>query len=469
MVSQTGRMDACDRLFRTCWKALGGDACQDGELTFSGEGSLESLFPVSDLAAASVGCAALSVSRLLRELHGRASRVCIDRRLSSFWFKWSIRPRGWTLPAPWDPIAGDYPCSDGWIRLHTNAPLHRAAAERVLGAHSDKEGMAQSVLRWRKSELEQAVVDAGGCAAEMRSADEWSRHLQGVAVASEPLFHREQRAANEVWAPRVLRGRPLAEIRVLDLTRVLAGPVATRFLAGYGAQVLRIDPPLWDEPGVVPEVNLGKRTARLDLATSTGRDQFLSLLEQADVLLHGYRPGALEGLGLGQGVRLGRSPDLIEVCLDAYGWSGPWSGRRGFDSLVQMSVGIAHAGMAHRAADRPVPLPVQALDHATGYLMAAAAIRGVQQRLNGKIEVSRLSLARTAKALMDAAPSGPSAEFAAETQLDCSPEFEQTSWGEAQRLIPPAKLEGTPMRWDLPAHALGADSPVWNHGLNARA
>jgi hypothetical protein len=239
---------------------------------------------------------------------------------------------------------------------------------------------------------------------------------------------------------------------VLDLTRVLAGPVATRFLAGYGAEVLRIDPPGWDEPGVVPEVALGKRCARLNLREAEDRAIFSRLLSQADILIHGYRPEALERLGFGAGQRKELKPDLVDVSLDAYGWTGPWAGRRGFDSLVQMSSGIAEAGMRWRKAEKPVPLPVQALDHAAGYLMAAAAIRG---------QSARVSLARIARLLLDQGPAVPEAALAAETEADLAAAVEATSWGDARRLQPPLTIEGAPMRWDLPARALGWAEARW--------
>ncbi len=170
-------------------------------------------------------------------------------------------------------------------------------------------------------------------------------------MAGEPLVAFEpgsNRSASR-WAPRP--GRALAGLRVLDLTRVLAGPVATRFLAGFGADVVRIDPPGWDEPALEPEVTLGKSCARLDLRRDADRATFERLLSGADVLVHGYRPGALDGLGYGAAARQSLAPGLVEVCLDAYGWTGPWAGRRGFDSLVQMSCGIAQAGQDWKQAD----------------------------------------------------------------------------------------------------------------------
>jgi crotonobetainyl-CoA:carnitine CoA-transferase CaiB-like acyl-CoA transferase len=390
--------------------------------------------------------------------------VTVDRDLASAWFAFSIRPEGWALASPWDAVAGDYAAADGWIKLHTNAPHHRAAALTVLGVPGDRAAVADAVATWTAEELESAVVGAGGAAAAMRSAAAWDRHPQGIAVAAEPLVLADRTSDAPDRRPLAARpDRPLDGVRVLDLTRVLAGPVATRLLAGWGADVLRIDPPGWDEPGVVPEVSLGKRCARLDLTVPEGRDRFLELLAGADVLVHGYRSDALDGLGLGADRRDEVRPGLVDVSLDAYGWSGPWVARRGFDSLVQMSSGIAGAGMAAAGADRPVPLPVQALDHATGYLFAACALTGLARRqAEGTGSRWRTSLARMARLLVDAGPVGQQDG----TGIDPAPPrpddpVERTGWGDARRLAPPLIVDGAPLWWSRPAGALGASAPEW--------
>ena len=430
-------------------------------ISFTATGALPSAFAVTELACASIAAAGQAASELLHQQTGRRPELEVDRRLASFWFGTSIRPIGWSVPPLWDPVAGDYATRDGWIRLHTNAPHHRAAAERVLGACADRAAMADKVAQWAKSELEQAVVDAGGCAAEMRSWDQWQVHPQGQAVNAEPLIQLTSHPGqgSKPWTGSV--ARPLAGIKVLDLTRVLAGPIASRFLAGLGADVLRIDPPTWNEPGVVPEVTLGKRCARLDLSDKSDRDVFESLLKDTDILLHGYRADALERLGLGTNQRRQLNPGLIDVCLNAYGWNGPWQNRRGFDSLVQMSSGIAEAGMRWKSSDKPTPLPVQALDHATGYLMAASAIRLLAQRLSdGTGGSARLSLARTAKLLIEHGP-GPDESLRGEDQQDLGTLVEQTSWGPAHRLQVPLKITGTPLQWALPATELGSHPAQW--------
>ena len=286
-------------------------------LTFTEAGALPSAFAVTELASASIGVAGQAVARLIEQQTGRLPRVCVDRRLASFWFSSSIRPVGWQLPPLWDSVAGDYASADGWIRLHTNAPHHRAAAERVLGKVADRAEMANKVAAWDAAALEQAIVEQGGCAAQMRSWHAWQQHPQGLAVNAEALAHRRlfETTTDKPWRGSV--ARPLAGLKVLDLTRVLAGPVASRFLAGLGADVLRIDSPTWNEPGVIAEMTLGKRCARLDLKTPEGRLIFQSLLKDTDILLHGYRADALEHLGYTAPELQHIAPGLIDISLNA--------------------------------------------------------------------------------------------------------------------------------------------------------
>ncbi|MDF3833570.1 CoA transferase [Cupriavidus basilensis] len=448
---------------REIWRSVNGHPGSLERLAFTGSGNLPSVFPVTDLATAAVGAAGLAMADLIHAASGQAPLVEADRRLASLWFGISLRPQGWELPAQWDAVAGDYQAADGWIRLHTNAPHHREAALRVLGVPADKAAVARAVSGWQAGALEAAIVENGGCAAAMRSVAAWATHPQGMAVNSEPLLHWTtcDAAPRPDWA--IVRERPLRGIRVLDLTRILAGPVATRFLAGFGAHVLRIDPPGWEEPGTVPDVVLGKRCARLDLKSAADRQALERLLGQADVLVHGYRPEALARLGLDPRRRREINPGLVDVSLDAYGWSGPWKGRRGFDSLVQMSTGIAEAGMRIRGLDRPGPLPVQAIDHATGYLMATAVVRGLAQRLatGAGCEV-RASLARTAHLLAGAGSAREELPpLAANAPADLADAIEATAWGPARRVRAPAVVQGAPMHWERPAGRLGTSPAQW--------
>lgn len=461
MVQETNEDSTSRQMLNEVLAALSLPSEYATRLEISGNEGYDSCFPVTELAVASVGAVGLAVLDLAADMVSM-SPVRLDRHLVSHWFRWSLLPLGWSPPAPWDPIAGDYRTSDGWIRLHTNATRHRAAALSVLQCANDRGATADSVSGWSTDALERAIVDAGGCAATMRSIEAWREHSQGFAVNEEPLIDMSCRQATRVWNWRPGTARPLAGIRVLDLTRILAGPVATRMLAGLGAEVLRIDPPGWDEPGVIPDVILGKRCARLDLHHRKDRDCFDALIRDADVIVHGYRPGALDALGYSEVERSALNPDVIDVSLCAYGWTGPWAARRGFDSLLQMSAGIANAGMRWQGADRPVPLPVQALDHATGYLVAAAAIRGVALRLReNAILRARASLARTAGLLGGPIELKPSCTLAAVNDSDLSQHVEQTPWGPGRRLLPPLAIPAVPVAWNRPSCLLGSASPTW--------
>ncbi|MGR3321381.1 MAG: CoA transferase [Pseudooceanicola sp.] len=435
------------------------------EARITGQELLPSRYAVSDLLAASVAAVGDGLAGLMVEtgLADTPPDVTVDRRLASLWAGRSIAPQGWEMPPAWDAIAGLYRTRDGWIRLHTNLPHHRAAALSVLAAEEDRDAVARAVATRDKDELETAIVAAGGVAAAMRSRSEWRAHPNGAAVASEPLIHWDTPVAAPAlqWPGRP--DRPLAGLRVLDLTRVLAGPVSTRTLAGFGAEVLRIDPPGWDEANVVPDITLGKRCAMLDLRNDADRAVFETLLQGADLLIHGYRPEALAGLGYGPEALQAHRPGLIEVTLDAYGWTGPWAKRRGFDSLVQMSCGIAEAGMGWAGAEEPTPLPVQALDHATGYLMAAAALELVRRAAAGEgAGRARLSLARTAELLSAYRQEKTGTLDLDHAEGDHDPAIEETAWGPARRLRPALEVRGAPMSWDRPATPLGAHRPAWD-------
>ncbi|MCE0490683.1 CoA transferase [Pantoea sp. Mb-10] len=445
-------------LWQQLWQGLRG-ADPLPHLQFEHTDTLSSAFAVSELAATSIGLAAQALSDLL----GNAAPVSVDVRLASRWFQQSVKPVNRPAAASWDALAGDYATRDGWIRLHTNAPHHRAALLRTVGHAGDRLALADAVAAWRGDALEQAVIDAGGCAAVMRSEQEWLAHPQGMAVEREALI--AQQAVGEAPTPGwpLHPARPLRGVRVLDLTRIIAGPVATRFLASLGAQVLRIDPPDWQEPTLEEEMTCGKRCARLDLHTHDGRQQLRTLIAHSDVLVHGYRADALENLGFDAETRRQLAPGLVDVSLNAWGWRGPWRNRRGFDSLVQMGCGIAERGMAWRDSAVPTPLPVQGLDHATGYMMAAAVLEGLRQRRTHHVGwQAHLSLARTARLLQTAgaAPQGVQNGIMPRPQ-DTLSALEVNRWGIAERLRAAAYLPGTPMVCATPAAGLGSSIACW--------
>jgi crotonobetainyl-CoA:carnitine CoA-transferase CaiB-like acyl-CoA transferase len=247
-------------------------------------------------------------------------------------------------------------------------------------------------------------------------------------------------------APPTDPRRPLAGVRVLDLTRVLAGPVAGRALALLGAQVLRVDPPhLHEIDWQHRDTGQGKRSALLDLGSTDGAAVMDDLLGTADVLLTGYRPGALDRFGLGE-----NRPGLIRGSVSAWGTEGPWADRRGFDSIVQAATGIALI----EGGEHPGALPVQALDHGSGYLLAAGVVDALAMRTGDGIgRTVSVSLARTARWLLEApgrteAPSAP--------QLP-GPTTVVTHGATTVARPPLSEYDQYP----YPAHDWGADAPHW--------
>lgn len=447
-----------EALTRQVWETVGGQHAALDHCEITGPRAvLPSTYDVTGLAVASVAAASLAAADVAARA-GTRTDVAVDSReaCAAFVAERLFRPVGWELPPPWDPIAGDYPTTDGWVRLHTNYAHHRTAATRALGLtpDADRDTVAAAVGERQSDELEQAVVDAGGCAAALRDRATWLRHPAGSAAAELPLVDVDRSADVGAFAPAA--GPPLAGLRVVDLTRVIAGPTTTRFLAAYGADVLRIDPPDFAEvPALLPITTEGKRCAALDLTTAAGREQLLALLGDAHVLVHGLRPGAMAGLGLGADVLAERYPSLVVGSLSAYGTAGPWGRRRGFDSLVQMSAGIVATETARAGGERLTALPAQALDHATGYLLAAGICRLLAEGRAGSVTTA---LAATAHLLCET----PAPDEAAVGLPDEPALVERdTAWGPALATPVPGRLLAVPTSTPRPSGPLGRHAPQW--------
>jgi hypothetical protein len=472
--------DGFNNVISRLWGATGtDDECAggwaegwaDGLTTTGPRAVLPAAFDVTGLATGAVAVATLAAAQLLavRQQSPRPA-VTVDSRAASAAFaaEGLFTPVGWTQPPLWDRIAGNYRAADGWIRLHTNYAHHRSAVERVLGAH-DRDAVQAAVAGLRAQELESAIVDAGGAAAVMHERSEWLASAPGAATADAAPLTITERQASETCRWMTARGKePFGGMRVLDLTRVIAGPVSTKFLAGYGADVLRVDPPGFDEvPSLLPETTLGKRTAALDLTVRADRATFEELLAGADVLVSGLRADALTGLGYDDETLIALNPGLTIASLDAYGWDGPWRGRRGFDSLVQMSCGIAADGAAATGRTEPTPLPVQALDHATGWLLAAAVGRALtRRRTDGIAARIHASLIGTANLLYSLPP--PADQPPRPSPADFALADITTAWGPARHVPWPGRIDGIGARWPQPPGPLGRHRAAWNAPENSR-
>ena len=477
-------------LLNHMWDALGGDAGLTDHVTVTGDGAMPSPFALTDLAGASTALVATAVSELLGEAGESPRAIEVDRVLASGWWRLPLGPShvlGAPLMAPM-PANLDFftelPTADGrWLRLHGIFPSARARIVKALQVADDIAAVAEIVKNSPADEIEQRLVDGNAIVAASRTPQEWLQTPAGRAVDAEPLAaYTEHPASGSAWRPTP--GRPLAGIKVLDMTRVIAGPVGTRWLASLGAEVLRLERPGSDEAishtGHGAEMVLGKRWAFLDITTPEGRERFTSLLAEADVFVHGYRPGAIDGI-ISEEERRAINPDLVEVAVRAYGWTGPWAMRRGFDTVVQFSTGLANETQRWALADpenrvplsvngmsvdasRPRHTTVEGLDFTTGHMIAAAAIRGLTQRSRtGAGSTWKFSLARTAS--MEIGLAREVADPGPAIQLPLDGPWEDRVYtgpfGPTKRLVWPVRIEGTPLFWERPAERVGSATPTF--------
>jgi crotonobetainyl-CoA:carnitine CoA-transferase CaiB-like acyl-CoA transferase len=452
------------------WSALGGDPALLRRVTTTvREGALEGRLPVRESARICVGVCALAAAELAARREGlaRVPGVRLDDGAvaTAFTSERHLRIAG-REPVSFAPLSRFWRTADGWLRTHANYPHHRRRLLAALGLPDDPALVAAALGERSATEVEEAVYAAGGLAVALRTPAQWAAHEQGVAVARQPLVARERldSAPGRVFPPAQAGvASPAAGLRVLDLTRVIAGPVATRTLALLGADVLRVDPPgLPELPDQHADTGFGKRSATLDL--TSGGAAFEELLAGADVVVTGYRPGALDRFGLSPRALAERRPGLVVAQLSAWGVDGPWAGRRGFDSLVQAATGIA---AVEGSAERPGALPAQALDHGTGHLLAAAVLRSLtDQTREGGSRFVRLSLVRTAAWLLDGVrPQGTEGARREHAGAYPGPEpwlaERDSPLGRLRYALPPVTYAGGPADWARPPGPWGADAAAW--------
>ncbi|MBL1086355.1 CoA transferase [Streptomyces actinomycinicus] len=450
------------------WRAVGGDpALLPRVSAVPRPGALGARLPVRELARACVGACALAGAELGARRAGLSAvpQVTVDDGAvaAAFHSERLVRVDG-RAPVTFAPLSRFWRTADGWVRTHANYPHHRA---RLLGAlglppEASVTEVAGRLAERPAVEVEEAVYGAGGLAVALRTPAEWRAHPQAAEVTARPLVEHERldTAPARVLPPPARAAAPLlpaARLRVLDLTRVLAGPVATRTLALLGADVLRVDSPGLPELGDQhADTGFGKRSATLDLAG--GRDTFEELLSTADVVVTGYRPGALDRFGLSPRALAKRRPGLVVAQVSAWGAYGPWGGRRGFDSVVQVATGIA---VTEGSAEQPGALPAQALDHGTGYLLAAAVLRALtEQSYEGGSRLLRLALARTAHWLttgVRAEPAGSAPYPGPDAWLTET----DSGFGRLRHARPPVSFTGGPTAWARPPVPWGSDPAAW--------
>jgi crotonobetainyl-CoA:carnitine CoA-transferase CaiB-like acyl-CoA transferase len=423
-------------------------------------------FRIGAAGAAALAATGVAASALWRLRTGRAQRTAVDVRAAAESLRGlnylqidGAAPTTW-----WDPFSGYYPVRDGWVSIHCNFPNHRDAALKVLGDAVDRAAAEAHSRTWDGAALEDAIHAAAGCAGFARTAEEWSRHRQYAAVATQPLIDI-RKIGEAPLQPLPPGDRPLSGVRVLDLTRVLAGPTSTKTLAEHGADVLKITAEhLPDQSAVDLDTGIGKLSARVDLRTPEGVERLRGLVRDGDVFVQSYRPGALAARGFSPEELAALRPGIVAVNLSAWGDSGPWRDRRGFDSIVQTVSGMAYAS---GDGNKPKLMPVSAIDYISGYLMAFGAMVALARRASdGGSWLVGVSLARVGqwivdRGLVDAASLAgvPDDLSAAEIETLCTETASPA--GRVRHLKPVVEMSETQPYWARPPVPLGSHAPVW--------
>jgi crotonobetainyl-CoA:carnitine CoA-transferase CaiB-like acyl-CoA transferase len=448
------------------------ERAREVEFTGGADPVLPTPFRIGAAGAAALAATGLAAADLWELRSGRRQEVAVDlrRAVASLRSGHYMQIDGAEVATDRNPVMGVYPAKNGrWSYIHANFPNHRAAALQVLGVPEEKEAVRQAVAKWDALELEEAIIAAKGAGGMVRSMAEWAQHRQSAAIASLPLM--EILKIGDSPVERLPEGgRPLSGIRVLDLTRVLAGPTSARTLAEHGADVMKITAPHLPNIGYQEyDTGHGKLQAHLDLRQQRDLDTLLGLVREADVFTQGYRPGTLGNRGLSPEELAKLRPGLVYVSMCAFSHKGPWASRRGFDTVVQTVSGIT-SRQGERfpgAAPGPQFYPVSAIDYLTGYLMATGAMVALARRAReGGSWLVRISLAQTGKWLVDrgqvpeAALGDVAKEIPAADIARWSIESD-TPVGRLRHLGPTVQLSETRPYWARPSAPLGHHAPVW--------
>ena len=425
---------------------------------------LAAKFPIGEAAATAIGACGGAAAHIHAQRTGDAQSVRVDvTRAAASLISYALQTvDGKTTPraAEGHPLVALYPCRDGrWVHVHGAFPRLADPTLEVLGCTADRESVATAVAKWDAEDLEDALADNKTCGAMVRTSQEWRAHPQGRALQPMPRVElvRIGDAPPEPLAPGA---RPLEGARVLDLTRMLAGPACGRVLAEHGADVLAITGK--DLPNPLPfviDTGHGKRTAFVDLDHDEDAQRLRELARHADVFVQGYRTGAMARRGFAPEDLAALRPGIVYVSINCYGHDGPFAERPGWEQLAQSVAGIA---ATQGTEDRPQLLPAAACDYTTGYLAALGTMAALTKRhTEGGSWHVRASLARTAMWFDDLGASCDPAEATGLGGITDAMLERETGYGTLRYLGPVATLSGTPARWELPTAPLGSHEPVW--------
>ena len=433
---------------------------------------LPTSFRIGDTSTAALSAVGLAVSDLWESRTGRRQEVSVDARRATASLRSGkyMQMDGAGVSTERNTVMGVYPTKDGrWSYLHCNFPNHRAAALSVLGVAEDRDAVTKAVAKWNAQDLEDAIIEAKGAGGMVRTMEEWAKHPQAAAIANLPLMEIVKLADSP---PEALPegSRPLSGVRVLDLTRVLAGPTCARTLAEHGADVMKITGAHLPNIGYQEyDTGHGKLNAQLDLRETKDMETLRGLVSQTDVFSQGYRPGTLGGRGLSPEELAELRPGIVYISLCAFSHMGPWASRRGFDTVVQTVSGITNrqGDLFPGANPGPQFYPVSAIDYLTGDLMAFGGMVALNRRVReGGSWLVRISLAQVGRWLVsqgeipEADLKNIPAEFNPEEIASWST-VSDTPMGKLGHLGPVLSLSETPPRWARTSVPLGHHDPVW--------
>ena len=377
-------------------------------------------------------------------------------------------------PSPWGAIGGLHKTSDGHVRIHDSFPNHANGALDLLGlpTHASRDKVVDKVAQWTSIDLETVgVLEQKLAIYALRTYQQWDVLPQSKAIDNIPVSIEKVGPGPTELPSRLLPGndRCLRGLRVLELSRVIAAPLAGKTLAAHGADVLWVTSPnLPDLPTMDRDFGRGKRTIQLDINDTNDLERIKELVKSTDVFIQGFRPGSLARRGLSPEVVSALNPGIIYANMSAFGPKGPWSKRRGFDSLVQTCSGMNVSEAEHYGASEAArPTPCQALDHGGGYLLAsgitAALCRRAVEGGSWKVDVSLAGVMKYLRSL---------GQYPGKTGFDCRDyesmadvgeflEVRDSGFGTLEAVRHSAEVEGCTPGWDIMPKPLGSDQAEW--------
>jgi CoA-transferase family III len=433
---------------------------------------LPTKFRIGETAAAVLAGVGVAVSDIWELKTGRRPRANVNVRHAAAGLKSAYSLQRPDADGVFRPVVNEeheamrrmtqpWPTRDGrWFLPHFGLPNLRQRVLKALDCEPTPESVAKAVARRDALELEGAIDKARACGGMVRTNEEWLAHPHGKALAAKPIVEIIKIGNSE---PQALPAgeRPLSGIRVLDLTRILAGPMAARTLAEHGADVLMVTSEhLPQIPEHVTDTNHGKRSCFLDLTSQDGAKRLRALIAGADVFSQGYRPGALARHGFGPEDVAAIRPGIVYVSISCYGADGPFSHRAGWEQLGQTVTVICH----DNGTDRPALLPAAACDYTTGYLAAYGALLALARRARegGSYHVrvslcqSGMFIYRQGQLALPDPGIGLSDDELNELRIES-----QTHDGPLRHLGPILRMSETPGRWERPTPRLGSSEAAW--------